>query len=253
MENKEFLPVYPYSMKEAMRLNEAEQWRASRNENIACRNAIELAIRRDFDGMHLKSDCAESVIAEYGHHRVAHVLAATLQDRDFDGRFSHANKDWAKSAFLPPDTDGRGISLRIEYLVNSHPAVLDGFVNQYRRAYQALGLFDQTHCEPDTASRDFGGRVVVLRPDDLKESALTPESQLWLCTDGFGSRAGAIGREVPAANLADGEQAKLCREDFIGVIREDCLPEWAAEKLAELQEQRQSGTPAPGMGGMEMR
>jgi hypothetical protein len=43
--------------------------------NVACKNAIEEAIRRDFDGMHLKESCAQSVIAEFGYKRVNLVLA----------------------------------------------------------------------------------------------------------------------------------------------------------------------------------
>ena len=118
--------------------------------------------------------------------------------------------------------------------------MLDGFINQYRRAYQALGLFDHTRCEPDSKDMDYQGRVLVLSPDVLKESCLTPQDQLWLCT----------GRAVFATNLADGEKTRWNRTDFVGVLENSHLPDWAREKLMEHQEQEQDG---PDMGGMEMR
>ena len=46
--------MYPYTAKEARDRGELELWRANFRTNCACAGAIELAIHRDFDGMHLK-------------------------------------------------------------------------------------------------------------------------------------------------------------------------------------------------------
>jgi len=252
MENKEFPYIYPYSFAEAKRLGELNDWKVSHKENVACKDAIEAAIRRDFDGMHLKADCAESVIAEYGYHRVSYVLANSLQQKDYDGRFSRGNHDWAKRTYIPTEKDSYG-NRNLGFAVDSHPAVLDGFVNQYRRAYQSLGMFDYTHCLPDTDNQDFEGRVIVMSPDTLKETCLTPQSQLWLCTGGFGSHAGSRGRAVFVTNLEDGETTRLNREDFVGVLSDSHLPDWAREKLMELQGQKQETGDTSEMGGMTMK
>ena len=45
--------MYPYTAKEARERGELELWRANFRANCACAGAIELAIRRDFDGMQL--------------------------------------------------------------------------------------------------------------------------------------------------------------------------------------------------------
>ena len=58
--------MYPYTAKEARDRGELELWRANFRANCACARAIELAIRRDFDGMHLKDGCVKSVIDQYG-------------------------------------------------------------------------------------------------------------------------------------------------------------------------------------------
>ena len=49
--------LYPYSTAEARERNELSLWRESHKVNIACRNAIEDAIRQSFDGMNLQPDC----------------------------------------------------------------------------------------------------------------------------------------------------------------------------------------------------
>ena len=83
--------LYPYSAKEARERNELSLWRESHRANIACRDAIEDTIRRNFDGMYLNEDCLAPVLAEYGYKRTERVLTATLQELSWDGRFSLAN------------------------------------------------------------------------------------------------------------------------------------------------------------------
>ena len=56
--------LYPYSAKEARERNELSLWRESHRANIACRDAIEDAIRRSFDGMNLQTDCLKAVLDE---------------------------------------------------------------------------------------------------------------------------------------------------------------------------------------------
>ena len=118
--NKTYL--YPYSSAEARERNELSLWRESHRANIACREAIEDAIRRSFDGMHLDKDCITPVLDEYGYKRTAWVLANTLHELKWDGRFSPANKQWAERRYIPQDERHNAA-----ITVRSHPAVLDGF------------------------------------------------------------------------------------------------------------------------------
>jgi len=133
MENMKKIPVYRQTGMYAREHGELDQFRNSNVANIACRNAIEEAIRENFDGMHLKHDAALSVMREFGTERVLHVLANTIQMKDWDGRFSRENKAWA-AAFLIPVDVVMGMDRRTQFVVNSHPAVLDGFVSMTRKA-----------------------------------------------------------------------------------------------------------------------
>ena len=205
--------------------------------DIACRNAIEDAIRQSFDGMHLDKNCITPVLEEYGYKRTAWVLANTLHELKWDGRFSYANKHWAEKIYIPTDLNHNS-----DFVVRSHPAVLDGFVSFYRKAVQALNLFGAEHCVGDRAEQDYTAKVLVLSPHTLKESFWSQENQLWYAHDGFGCSPHAIGRSVRCTCLGDGEMTRWNRDEFIGVLDEQFLPEWAQEKLAELTAPRQEET-----------
>ena len=194
--------------------------------------------------MHLNEDCLAPVLTAYGYKRTAWVLANTLNELKWDGRFSPANKQWAERRYIPQDERHNA-----EITVRSHPAVLDGFVTFYRKAVQALNLFGAEHCVGDRAEQDFTGKVLVLSPDTLKESCWSQENQLWYAHDGFGCRPHAIGRSVRCTCLGDGEMTCWNRSEFVGILKDECLPDWAEEKLAQL---RQAAAQSPSMNEMTM-
>jgi len=171
MMTKDHEYLYPYSAQEAKKRNQLPMWRKSYHANVACRKAIEETVRQNFDGMHLKKDCLEPVLAEYGYKRTEWVLATTLQELSWDGRFSRANKQWAARRYIPQDERHNA-----EITVRSHPAILDGFVDLYREAYQKLALFGPEHCVGDRAEQDYI-RVFLLqcfyrldqRADELRD------------------------------------------------------------------------------------
>lgn len=167
--------LYTDGLDAARRSGQIALWRASHQANIACKKAIEDSIRQGFDGVHLKEDCAKEVLEEFGFKRVNWVLANTIQEKSGDGRFRPDNRSWAQRTFIPED-----MGHKVEFIVNSHSEVVNGFVNQVRDAYQKLNLFGPEHCEPNSwEDLDYAGKVLVLSPDTLRESCWTQENQLW--------------------------------------------------------------------------
>ena len=59
----EYPQVYKRSPEEARAVGETALFRESHKLNIACKKAIETAIRENFDGMHLKKECLNTVTA----------------------------------------------------------------------------------------------------------------------------------------------------------------------------------------------
>ena len=237
--------AYPYSAKDAMKRGEIEKWRESFRENCACAGGIDILIRENFDGMHLKDGTVEKIVELYGYKRVEHVLANTVQERRGDGRFRPDNRAWAESHYIPEDEMHNYC-----FAARSHSAILDGFISNYRKLVMNLGMFDQKQCEPDSRDLDYTGKVLVLSPNTLKEEYWSPENQLWLAESGFGCSPTARGRSILCTCLGDGEQTRWNRNDFVGVLKDEFLPDWAKESLKQYQRPEQAEKQEMQMGGM---
>lgn len=129
-------PLYMQNGAYAREHGELEQYRESRRLNVACKDAIEKAVADNFDGMHLNPGAVKPVVDQFGEERVAYVLASTIQIKDWDGRFSPSNKEWAASVPIGEAISPFGNDRRLEWTVESHPAVLDGFVRMFREEVQ---------------------------------------------------------------------------------------------------------------------
>ena len=240
----EFPYLYPHSRAEASRRGEKDRYEESFRQNVSCARAIEQAIRDYFneadDG--LKEGCAQSVLEQYGFRRVNFVLANSLRETGFQYLISDETHQWGQGTFVP--ADGK---YNRYFAVDTAAACLESFIRQARDAYQSLGLFGPEHCVEESKRLDYNGKVLVLRPDVMKESCWSPQNCLWEAHAGFGCSPTAVGRAVYATCLGDGEQARWDRGDFIGVLKDEFLPDWAREKLEELHAPKQEG---PSMGGM---
>ncbi len=124
---KRIYPLYLQTAKYANEHYEMIDHRNSRKSNMECRLAIEKAIRDNFDGMHLNDNFEDKLIEQYGMERVAFVVATTINEHNYDGRYSHANKEWAKTIPMSEDAN-----VRSECCLTTHPAVLDGFADRIK-------------------------------------------------------------------------------------------------------------------------
>ncbi len=219
--------VYRWSLRDAKHSNEVDLWRESHRENCSCARAIEKAINENYHDNHLDTDVAQGIIAQFGYNRVQWVLANTIQYHSEDGRFSISNKEWAEKFYIPNDED------RWHFSVESHPGFVNMFVDRVRQEWQNLGLYDRNHC---TDEGNYEGRLLVMKPTTLKDEYKTPDFQLFYATSGFGCDPTAVGTQVAGYFLKDDEYAHFRRADFIGVMKDECIPEWAQEKLAQYQE-----------------
>ena len=127
------LPVYRQHAAYAREHGELEQYRVSRQANIACKEAIEQAVYQNYDGKRLHDGTAAKVMQQFGTERVMYVLANTIQQKEWDGRFNYYNKEWAKTGDIPPNPDSFGVERNSEFVVDSHAGLTDLFVSQARR------------------------------------------------------------------------------------------------------------------------
>lgn len=126
-------PIYYNQLYYAAEHNELEQYRASHQANIACRDAIEKAIADHYHDNRLDPAAAQEVVEQFGYERTLAVLARTVKAHDWDGRYSAENKAWAKSIDVLPDPDTNNF---FRYLIQkSHSGLVDLFLTQVRREY----------------------------------------------------------------------------------------------------------------------
>lgn len=136
------VPVYYEPFSYAQEHGEVDLYRTSYRLNSECKQAIQEAIADNYDGMHLGDDAVNQVVRQYGMERVGYILANTLRYKNYDGRFSPSNKEWAEQVGTP-ENNARIIKFRADWVVSSHPAVLDGFVTMYRDELEAQKKLEQ--------------------------------------------------------------------------------------------------------------
>ena len=156
MEKINQTPIYYQSGAYAREHNELDAFRESHRTNVACKRDIEETISRNFDGMHLKQDAVTDVLARHDPERIKLVLASTIHDKEWDGRFSRSNKEWAASVQLPDTATETGFDRKYDYSVDTHPAVLDGFVSMFRKEIneqEKSSVLSSLHPQPNKVER----------------------------------------------------------------------------------------------------
>lgn len=255
---QEHKPLYLWSKGDARKLGELDLWTVSRNENCICAREIEQAIAANHRDDRMHTDFMKDVIKKFGFDHVNWVLANTVKEGMYDGRYNPDNKKWAETKYIPKESG----STNYAFTVNSHPCLVDAVVNRVRKEWKDLGLYDNSHCYDE--SLNFQGKVTVLRPDVLEDEYKKTEYQLFYASTGFGCDPHASGTKVFGQFLFDGEKARFCRGDFIGVLKLDLLPDWAQEKYAALsskdkpvqkeeiaQDTEEDSSETPKMGGLQ--
>lgn len=96
-------------------------------------------------------------------------------------------------------------------------------------------LLDGTKCIKNSRSERYENKLLILDPKALLSEFQKPHFQYFYATGGFGCKPDSLGRKVYGHFLADGEKGQFFRSDFLGIADTEQLPEWAAERLAQLQ------------------
>ena len=223
-----WISVGSYNDDEQSALARAE---AAYKANIACRDSIEAAFE---SSPKPSAELLSPILEQYGYQRTAWVLANTLYERQNTEHFGRDSLRLADRLCYPlPDND------RQDFLVRLPAAMMNALVSLYKRAYRSLPLFDSSQCLPNRQRTNYQGQVLALRPDMMQFICADPKDQLWYAVSGEGCEAGQNDADLLCTNLSDGYTGLWTRRCFAGVLREELLPDWAQEKLAELTASQQ--------------
>lgn len=179
-EEQQRVPLYRQSASYAKEHGEVDAYRSSMMENIACRAAIEKVISERFDGMHLPKAISHDVVDRFGMERVGFVLAATVVQNIKDFRFSVQNRQWAEQEAPDLDPNAR------RYRVQSHPGVLNLFINDAREYFaqvkqNVIGIVENAAAFSDHSKIVREGEEVPTpdnpKPEDAKAAEQAAPSQ----------------------------------------------------------------------------
>lgn len=148
-------PIYRQSARYAIEHGERDAYFASKEAYEACKIAIEVSISCHHDGFSFSDGLVQDVTQKFSVERVKNVLAYTVQKKEWEGRFSRSNKEWAQSV-----QTGISEALGTYLTVESHPALLDGFISMFRREVLERGTSDKTAEKPQHKPKE--------RSDDLE-------------------------------------------------------------------------------------
>ena len=190
-EKTDYPAVYHHTFSYADDHGELDGYRASRKLDKECSQAVVDAIRQNYDGKHLNKEAVKPVVEEYGSERLAFVLANTLQQLPWDGRFSRDNKAWAAEFHIPEDMV-HGRDRNSEFIISSHPTVLDGFINVFRR--------DVLACEKE-ADISIQKEPQEMETDTLGQS--DQKAEIETETDTLGQNDQKAGEKMPQNETAD--------------------------------------------------
>ena len=132
------MPVYLQSAQYAIEQGDLDEYRNSRALSEECREAIDKAISENFDGLHLKDGFISELVDKFGKERVQYILATTIRENLGDGRYSPENKGWAENIAVSESQDERR-----NCCLHSHPAVIDGVVNSFKRYMRYDDFLDE--------------------------------------------------------------------------------------------------------------
>ena len=248
------LPLYRHDAAYAREQGDLDLYRASRRANIACKEAIEASISEHYRDNRLDKDAVPQVIEQFGYTRTLYVLANTVQQKEWDERFSPANKTWARTVDIPPNPDGFGGERNLDFVVDSHSGLVDLFLSQARQDYLRLQPLtpEEIHAEaarllqelraPDTPNSPHGTHYMArVSPDFLARAGTQAHDQLMallpfrsLAITGLVDRPGTY-----VTILASEDRSKELRQRRPSVRRQLKQEPRSAEKKAPVRKEKE--------------
>jgi len=116
--------IYYRSAEYAREHGELDLYRETIRSCKDCKADIEKICSARFDGMHLDRVSVYELLSIWPPEIVAIVLSATVLSKSHDGRFSPAVKRWAEEI-------GQLATDSTWFTVNTHPAILNGFIAMF--------------------------------------------------------------------------------------------------------------------------
>ena len=95
-------------------------------------------------------------------------------------------------------------------------------------------------CRPVTHDDELENQLIVIRADVLRREYRHATHQIKLCIGGFGASPNSRGTACYCVNLYTGETSRYERQDVLGILEPEQLPEWARCGLAAYRREQEA-------------
>ena len=110
---------------------------------------------------------------------------------------------------------------------------------QRKTLHIPLDVLGKEHCFPLLDGDDITGKVVAVKPSAMRYEYRRADCQLILVTNGSGARGYSRGTSVYGVNVFTGRRdGRWARQDILGEVRPECLPQWAKDRLEVIKRER---------------
>ena len=207
----------------------ADEYRQNMRGNVDCKQAIEAAISANFDGAYLKEGFEKVLIERFGLDRVKYVLSNTVQQKYDDGRFSATNKEWANGTEIT-ELEAH----RYQFIVESHPAVLDGFINRIREMEKQKSVNESINGDFLSKTKDGYTVVNITKDTDNRNIAIIYRQNVndFVVAARYDPTDGTWGQGIYLSTLDDAEKFRKVQYGEKPYIYEN--KDWEKSKKPEV-------------------
>lgn len=109
------------------------------------------------------------------------------------------------------------------------------WIEQTKKLGIPITVITENECYPDHYSHDLHDKVIAIDAKHLRPEFQRADKQLYYVTGGFGASPNSRGSAVFCTNLYSGRNTRMERYQVLGVVKPECMPEWAKEKADALK------------------
>ncbi len=135
---------------------------------------------------------------------------------------SHCDELWVMGERISEGMRGE-IEYAKEYGIPTHHIEDPTYLPSYPISCSEESLLGSFDVLEHGGKDNYEGKVVVLKPQELKAEYKTPQNQLWIATHGPGCRTGGISDTVHLRHIVDGDCLVVGRADLLGIAKDEVV------------------------------
>lgn len=155
-----------------------------------------------------------------------------------DMRYMVCFCDWNNPLGIENFTDAAGSNDYLEMMTEFNDRVrsqIEAVISERDKITVSLEPFTLELCDQIKSDTELENTVAVIKPESLRPEYRTADKQLVYVTGGFGAHGNSRGRAVYTTNLYSEKKSRWNRDDILGVLSLEQMPEWANKRLNEIE------------------